>query len=97
MIQFNPDFARQYGVTEAIVFERLKIIQLRNKDNFQNYYFDTYWVDFNYKIYSQFFYFIKESEVEYALDNLIKQEIIKCHIREHITYYSIYQKYINIY
>ena len=36
MIQFNPDFARQHGVIEAIVFERLKVIQLKNKEKVDN-------------------------------------------------------------
>jgi hypothetical protein len=95
MIEFNPDFARQHGVIEAILFDRIKKIQYKNKDNFQNYYDDSYWVDLNVNIYNRFLYFLQRKDIDFALENLVRREVLKELNKDDITYYSIAEKHLN--
>lgn len=96
MVEFNPELARKYGLVEAIIFERLKLLQEKNIINCQNYYDNTYWVDMNDKVYSNFFYFLPNKDIEFALENLKKREVLKTLKIGDRELYSIYDKYVKV-
>lgn len=93
MISFDPNFAKQFGLHEAIIFERLKILLTKNIENFQNYYETKFWVDLNLHIYNNFLFFIPQQDVDYALENLKKRKVIEeLKINDH-NLYTISEKY----
>lgn len=77
MISFDADFAKKYGLIEAIIFERIKILLEKNMHNFQNYYHSKFWVDLNHHVYSRFLFFLTQQELDYALENLQKNKLIE--------------------
>ncbi len=70
MISFDPVLAKKYGVNEAIILERLRIVQNKNKENFQLYYSGKHWCEMNDLFYNEFFYFLGRGDFEYAVENL---------------------------
>ena len=89
MISFDPMFAKRYGVIEAIVFERIRIIQSRNEVNCQFFFRDKYWAEINERVYKEFLSFIKESDLDFAIANLQKMGIIDIRTIESKEIYSI--------
>jgi len=96
MIEFNPELARKYGLVEAIILQRLKLLQEKNAVNYQNYYNNTHWVDLNNKVYNAFLYFIPLSDVDFALEKLVKLNVLNTLKSGDTTLYSIYDKYLNV-
>lgn len=89
MITFDPVIAKRYGIIEAIVYERIRIIQDRNEANCQFFFRDKYWAEINDRIYKEFLSFIKEGDLEFAIANLQKQGIIDIRVVDSQQVYSI--------
>jgi hypothetical protein len=88
MISFDPILAKKYGLHEAIILERFKILQEKNKENFQLYFEQKHWCEINDQIYNQFFYFMNRTELEYALENLKNRDVIDIKCVLETTVYS---------
>lgn len=77
MISFSGSFAKKFGVIEAIIFNKIIELLNINQTYFQNFHNNKFWVDFNYHTYRNYFYFITEYDLNFALENLVKQNILE--------------------
>jgi len=91
---FDNSFARRFGLHEAIVFARLKILYFKNYDSMQNYYNERIWVDINEHIYRTYLYFLPKQDINYALKSLEDQKVIISLETNETTLFSIIEQYL---
>jgi hypothetical protein len=71
---FDPDFAKRYGLVEAVVYNVLKELSSFNNCEF---YLNKNWVEMTRYIYNFYLYFIPKPDVDFALESLVKQNVIQ--------------------
>jgi hypothetical protein len=95
MISFDPYFAKQFGVNEAIIFERVKTLIQRNIHNCQNFYLDNYWADLNPHVVNNFLFFMNSVDIDFAISNLVKRNVLIEKRHDNIVWHTISEKYFN--
>lgn len=86
---FNSDFAKKYGLQEAIVFE---IIQELSNYSTSKYYQDKIWVEISDYDYQNYWRFLSRDEFDFAIKKLINLKIIAELEIDEVMYYSIIKK-----
>jgi len=94
MICFDPIFAKKYGLHEAIVYARIRILLKKNEENVQNYYRNRYWVDLNNQVYVNFLNFISKPDVEFAVENLKKNKVLDDRKVDETFLYTLTEEYV---
>lgn len=94
MISFDPELAKKLGLHEAIIFERIRILHVKNEENMQNYYQNRFWVDLNNHIYSKFLYYISKADVDFALENLVKLNVLDELKLPELFLYTLNEKFV---
>jgi hypothetical protein len=94
MISFDPELAKKFGLHEAIIFERIRILHVKNEENMQNYYQNRFWVDLNNHIYSNFLYYISQADVDFALENLVKLNVLDELKLPELFLYTLNEKFV---
>jgi hypothetical protein len=86
---FNPEFAKKYGLHEAIVFE---VINKLNNFTNNKFYLNKHWVELTGYTYNIDLYFIPENEVDYAIANLVKRNVLEELYIDDRYYYTILKR-----
>ena len=94
MISFDPELAKKFGLHESIIFERIRILHIKNEENMQNYYQNRFWVDLNNHIYSKFLYYISQADVDFALENLVKLNVLDELKLPELFLYTLNEKFV---
>lgn len=76
-IVFDSHFARDYGMTEAVLFQHILYWCEFNKANNKNFHEDSYWTFNKASAFSIQFPFLTERQVRYTLAKLEKEKLIK--------------------
>ena len=95
MISFDPYFAKQFGLHESIVFERIKTLVLMNMHNYQNFYQDKFWADLNIHVINNFLFFLTNGDIDFAIDNLLKRKVLIQKNVDNVSWYAISEKYFD--
>lgn len=89
MISFDPHLAKKYGMVEAILLERIRIIQENNELNFQLFFDGKHWAELNNRVCKEFLAFIPEADLKFAIENLEKRNVIQAKRNESLEIFSI--------
>lgn len=74
---FNTEIAKEYGMLEAVIINNFAFWIEKNKANDVNLYDGFYWTYNTMKALSELFIYATERQVRYAINNLIKAEILQ--------------------
>lgn len=74
---FNTEIAKEYGMLEAVIINNFAYWIEKNKANDVNYHDGAYWTYNSMKALSQIFNYATERQIRYAINHLIKAEILQ--------------------
>lgn len=73
---FNIDYAKDYGLEEAILIHHLQYWIIKNKANKKHEYYGRNWTYNSYKAFSEIFPYWNEHKMRRILDSLVEQGIL---------------------
>jgi len=73
---FNIEYAKKYGIEEAVFIEHLIFWITKNKANEKHNHYNKTWTYNSAKAFTEIFPYMSESKIRRVLDNLIQQKIL---------------------
>lgn len=73
MVTFCPYFAKRFGLHEAIIYQ----VATEDVKHSYDYSYGKYWISLNRFNWVHYFFFLKESEFEQAIENLVNYGIFE--------------------
>lgn len=74
---FNVELAQKYGILESILLQNIYFWIEKNRVNNKHFYNGKYWTYNSKKAFSELFPYATERQIRYALEKLIKMDILE--------------------